>query len=108
MSTYKVHGRSVNTQDCPVVEASKFIGDFWNIWIIRLLLTGSKRFSEIQQAIPTINKVTLVTKLKLMIEAEIVEKTFDTNLKINYGLTEKGMQLKKCIEELEKFARDNF
>lgn len=108
MSTYKIHNRSVNHSHCPIVEASKFIGDFWNIWIIRVLLTGPKRFSEITTEIETINKATLTHKLKILIDAELIEKVLDSNLKPQYQLTKSGKKMKKLISELECFAQNHF
>lgn len=105
MSTYKIHNRSVNHDNCPVVEASKYIADFWNMWILRVLLTGPKRFSELKLEMPSINKVTLVNKLKILISAGFVTKTLDDDLKIKYELTKSGKKVEPILVELEKFAR---
>lgn len=108
MSTYKIHNRSVNHADCPVVEASKYVGDFWNLWIIRKLLSGPKHFSELAEQIPSINKATLNNKLKILISAQLIEKHLDENLKPEYALTKSGKKLKRLITELEKFAQATF
>ncbi len=107
MSTLKIHGRRVNTAKCPVIEASKIVGDFWNLWILRVLLDGSKRFSEIHTEIPTINKATLNNKLKVLIAEGFVNKTFDPNLKSQYALTTLGGKLRGVFLELEKFGKEN-
>lgn len=106
----KIHGRDVNHLQCSTVEASKFVGDFWNIWIIRQLLTGPKRFSELLEAMPTINKVTLTNKLKILIEASIVEKVVQTVLPlvVHYELSSKGKDLQPLIRELETFGERHF
>lgn len=108
MSTLKIHGRQVNSDACPVVEASKIVGDFWNIWIIRTLLNGPKKFLELEKCISTINKATLNNKLKTLIETGMVEKSLNEFLKPQYQLTKKGKGIESVILELEKYGRKNF
>ena len=108
MSTLKIHGRCVNTSSCPVIEASKVVGDFWNLWILRVLMTGPKRFSLLEMEIPTINKTTLNNKLKTLITDGVVTKTFDADLKPQSELTKIGKKLKSILFELETFGRENF
>lgn len=78
------------------------------MWILRTLLTGPKKFSEIQTEICSINKVTLVNKLKVLIEAGFVTKTLDKELKPQYELTETGRKIRPVVHELEKFAKQIF
>ncbi len=108
MSTLKVHGRCVNTDNCSTVEASKCVGDFWNLWIVRVLLPGRKRFSSIHEEISTINKATLVAKLKTLYELGIVDKVLDQDLKPYYVLTAKGEGLKPVIDALEAYGKEHF
>lgn len=108
MSTLKVHGRCVNSNNCPIIEASKIVGDFWNLWIIRVLFNGPKRFTHILNDIPPLNKATLNIKLKALIEAKIISKSFDKDLKPQYELSKLGSKLEQFLIELEKFGNDNF
>lgn len=109
MSTHKtIHGRAVNHCHCPIVEASKFVGDFWNIWIIRSLLSKPLRFSQLQAAIPTINKTTLSHKLKELVDVALISKTLNQDQKIEYALTAKGQDLQPLLSELEKFGHKYF
>jgi len=102
-----IQGRHVNLENCPVVEASKYVADFWSIWIVRILLEEPARFSDLIEAIPTINKVTLTNKLKSLQEAGLIEKvTIDHHPA--YKLTKKGRALKSTVSELTKFANKYF
>lgn len=107
-STLKIHGRDVNHKNCPIVEASKIVGDFWNLWIIRSLQEKPLHFSQLLEQMPTINKVTLNTKLKLLIDTKIITKCLDDNLRPHYKLAKKGLNLKPVLDELEKFGNANF
>ncbi len=104
MSTTKIHGRDVNESGCPIVEACKIVGDFWVILILRQLLSGPQRFSELERNIAHINKATLNTKLKLLLTLGMIEKTLNTDLKPHYSLLPKGKQVAPVIAALEVFG----
>ena len=105
MSTCTIHGRDVNEGSCPVVELSQYIGDFWNLWIIRTLLQGPQRFSELLHAIPKINKMTLVSKLTALKKAGFIDKKFDNEGKSSYTLTKRGQQLQPIIDSVALVAK---
>jgi DNA-binding HxlR family transcriptional regulator len=96
-----------NTDNCPIAEASKIVGDFWNILIVRELLTGCKRFGELQEGIQDITNSTLSDRLKNLVEAGVIErKQFDCiPPKVEYSLTAKGLALKNLLLEIEYFGK---
>ncbi|WP_298563114.1 helix-turn-helix domain-containing protein [uncultured Aliiroseovarius sp.] len=54
-------------QFCPIAKASEIIGEKWTLLIIRELLMGSRRFSELQRGLGTISP-TLLTRRLLHLE----------------------------------------
>lgn len=106
MSTCTVHGRNVNTRSCPVVELSRYVGDFWNLWIFRVLLQKPHRFGELQKKIDQINKATLVAKLQLLIEAGLVKKSLSVDGKIEYDLTDVGKKLEPIVTAVSLVAKE--
>ncbi len=92
---------------CPVTESTRIIGDHWNILIVRELLDGCKRFSDLEEEVPSITKSTLSARLKQLVDSKIVErKQYDCMPpKVEYTLTKKGADLSKVIAELELFAK---
>jgi len=50
-------------QFCPIAKASEIIGEKWTILIIRELLMGSSRFSELQRGLGTISPTLLTRRL---------------------------------------------
>lgn len=92
---------------CPVAETSKVIGDHWNIVIIKELLTGAKRFSELKASLDNITSSTLSDKLKFLSENQIIiRKQFKCiPPKVEYSLTQKGLDFKKIIKEIERFGQ---
>jgi DNA-binding HxlR family transcriptional regulator len=93
---------------CPIAEASKIIGDFWNLLIIRELLKGCLRFNQLQENISDITNSTLSDRLKKLAEQGIVlRKQYDTiPPKVEYTLTEKGMALKKVVNSISTFGEN--
>lgn len=103
----KVQGRDVNHDNCPTVEASCWVGDFWNIWIFRKLLERPHRFGDLEQSIPEINRSTLSRKLQAMTEAGLVERTVEATSppSVTYALTTNGKHIKPVIDALETFGQ---
>lgn len=50
-------------QFCPIAKASEIIGEKWTLLIIRELLMGSRRFSELQRGLGTISPTLLTRRL---------------------------------------------
>ena len=55
-------------QWCPVAKATEILGEKWTILIIRELLMGSTRFSELQRGLGTISPTLLSRRLNLLDE----------------------------------------
>jgi DNA-binding HxlR family transcriptional regulator len=93
---------------CPIAEASKIVGDFWNLLILRELLDGCKRFNQIQEKISDITNSTLSDRLKKLAEQGIVQRKQYQSIppKVEYTLTEKGMALKKVVNSISNFGEN--
>lgn len=93
---------------CPIAEASKIVGDFWNILIIRELLKGCKRFGELQEGIDGITNSTLSDRLKNLVAEDVIKRNQYECIppKVEYSLTPKGMGLKSLLDELEKYGNE--
>lgn len=50
-------------QFCPIAKASEIIGEKWTVLIIRELLMGARRFSELQRGLGTISPTLLTRRL---------------------------------------------
>lgn len=86
--------------------AAELVAKRWNPQIVRVLLTGVDRFSEIKAAIPQISDALLSERLKELEADGIVTRTVtpQTPVRICYGLTERGHDLSKVMEELAAWA----
>ena len=89
------------SQDCPVARASEVLADRWTPLIVRELILGSHRFNEIERGLPGISRSLLVSRLRDLEEAGVVERLPAPQLRVTeYHLSEAGRDLKPVIETL--------
>ncbi|MBU3160003.1 helix-turn-helix transcriptional regulator [Clostridium frigoris] len=92
---------------CPRFEAAfQILGKRWTGLIIRSLLSGSKRFSELQEIIPALSSRVLTERFKELEELGIITRSVypEMPVRIEYGLTQKGKDLEKTMDEIQKWA----
>lgn len=92
---------------CPKFEdAFELLGKKWTGLIIRSLLNDQNRFSDIAAVIPNMSAKMLTERLKELEDQDIVSRRVysDRPIRIEYGLTEKGEDLSKAMDEIQKWA----
>lgn len=92
---------------CPKFESAfQLLGKRWTGLIIRSLLGGSKRFSDIQEAIPQLSARMLTERFKELEEQGIIIRHVypEVPVRIEYKLTEKGRDLERSMDEIQKWA----
>lgn len=100
--------RAPATEDmCPTFNrAMSIIGSRWNGAIVRAMLGGCIRFTELGAAIPGISDRMLSERLKELEAEGIVtrEVTPSTPVRVEYRLTEKGQGLASVINAVADWA----
>ena len=94
-------------QMCPRFEhAFELLGKRWTGLIIRVLLTGTKRFKEISDMIPGMSDRMLTERFKEMELAGIIVRHVypETPVRIEYELTDKGRALEPVMDQIQKWA----
>lgn len=92
---------------CPAYShAMEIIGRRWTGAIIRSMLAGASRYSEIVAAVPGLSDRLLSERLKELESEGIVERTVtpSTPVRIDYTLTEKGSALASVVREVADWA----
>lgn len=92
---------------CPLFQhAVELIGRRWTGGILRAMLAGAMRFSDIAATVPGLSDRLLSERLKeLETEGLIRREVYpDTPVRIEYHLTEKGRALLPVVEELASWA----
>jgi DNA-binding HxlR family transcriptional regulator len=92
-------------QFCPISKASEIIGERWSILIIRELLMGGRRFSELQRGLSQISPALLTSRLKGLEERGLVEKRkLDGRKSYGYFPTEACEQLRPIVFALGEWG----
>ncbi len=92
---------------CPKFESAfELLGKRWTGLIIQTLLSGQKRFSDIEAAIPNLSARMLTERFKeLESQGIIIRHVYpETPVRIEYDLTDKGRELQKAMVEIQKWA----
>jgi DNA-binding HxlR family transcriptional regulator len=92
---------------CPFYAvASDILSRRWAAPILRVLVTGPARFGEISSAIPGMTDRLLSQRLKDLEAAGLIERALGEGrpARIQYQLTEKGVELGAVLLELNRWA----
>lgn len=95
--------RIYSSQDvCPVARTLDVLGDRWTILVIRDLLRGVNRFSDLEQSLAGISPNLLAARLKRLEKAGMVERAFysDHPPRAEYRLTHKGREFGAVVRAM--------
>ena len=82
------------SQVCPLSKTAEVLGEKWTLLIVRELVLGATRFSQIQRALPRMSPTVLNTRLAELHErGVIVRKRIPEQKGYEYRLTESGREL---------------
>jgi len=92
--------------DCPVARASEVLSGKWTTLIVRDLLRGRQRFSQLERALKGISPRMLSARLQMLEQAGLVLKTIHpTNPPTTeYELTAAGLRMQGVIEAMAVFG----
>ncbi len=93
---------------CPVARTADLIGNKWTPLIIRDLVKGEKRFSELERSLRGVSPKTLSERLKKLEDASVVTRTCYAEVppRVEYTLTEKGFALLPVIESMRTYGTE--
>lgn len=93
---------------CPKFEkAMRILSQRWSGLIIYQLLSGPQRFCTIESSLPVSGRL-LSERLKDLEQEGIVKRDVypETPVRIEYSLTEKGLELEPVLKEIEKWSQE--
>ncbi|MBV9003823.1 MAG: helix-turn-helix transcriptional regulator [Solirubrobacterales bacterium] len=93
---------------CPLYhEAVELVGRRWTGAILRVLMDGPLRFSEIAQAVPELSDRLLSERMKELEARGMVQRTVISGppLRVEYSLSRMGRELEPALSELQRWAR---
>lgn len=89
-------------QFCGLAKALEMIGERWSMLVLRDLVLGSKRFTELRRGLPRIPESILVSRLNELEQHGVVRRRMRGSLdaSVVYELTEYGSELEGILLEL--------
>ncbi|WP_065465349.1 winged helix-turn-helix transcriptional regulator [Bifidobacterium breve] len=87
---------------CPVETTLTLISDKWKVLIIRDLLGGTRRFSELRRSIGRISQKVLTSNLRQMEDDGLIHRKVYAEVppRVEYSLTDTGQSLKPVIDAM--------
>jgi DNA-binding HxlR family transcriptional regulator len=92
---------------CPLYhEAVELVGRRWTGAILRVLMDGPMRFSQVAQAVPELSDRLLSERMKELERRGIVQRTVHAGppLRVEYELSRMGRELEPALSELHRWA----
>ena len=91
---------------CPVELTLLLISNKWKVLIIRDLLDGTKRFSELKKSINSISQKVLTSNLREMEENNLLTRKVYPEVppRVEYTLTDIGYSLKTLLDDMDKWG----
>ena len=93
--------------ECPVATAVSLIGGKWKLMLLRNLRERPWRFNELQRSLEGISQKVLTESLRQMVDDGLAYRHdyHENPPRVEYGLTELGMQMLPIVNALEGFGR---
>lgn len=93
-------------QYCGVARALDLVGGRWSLLIVRDLLTGPKRFTELEQGLPGIATNVLASRLRELEERGLVRRSLlgPGSSSVVYELTPYGRELEEPVVALGRWG----
>lgn len=91
---------------CPVETTLTLIGNKWKVLILRDLLSGTKRFSELKRSLNGVSQKVLTTQLRAMEADGLVHREVFAEVppRVEYSLTELGRSLKPILDAMVEWG----
>ncbi|MGH9719479.1 MAG: winged helix-turn-helix transcriptional regulator [Bryobacteraceae bacterium] len=93
-------------QFCPVAKAAEIFAERWTPLVLRELVCGSHRFSDLHRGVPLMSRTLLAQRLAQLEDAGIVRSAAKTKGRgREYFLTPAGEEFRPVIEELGEWGQ---
>jgi len=94
-------------QYCPVAKAAEILGERWTMLIVRDLMEGAHRFSDLHRGLPGISRSLLADRLRGLERERVIERR-TLGGRPEYWLTSLGEDLKPALLALGEWAVRNY
>lgn len=92
-------------QHCPVARAAELVTEPWTLLVLRELMRGSERRSDIAQGVPRMSASLLVARLRTLAAHGLVAEVPDHGHEKRYRLTDAGRGLASVVDQLGRWGQ---
>lgn len=94
------------TAECPVQRAAEVLSGKWTTLLVRELLAGTRRYSELQYALLGVSPKILAQRLRMLeVEGLVARKVYPVvPPRTEYSLTPKGRAMEPVIRAMADFG----
>jgi len=98
----------IELPQCPVEATLVLMGDKWKVLIVRDLLTGTKRFGQLQKSLIGISQKVLTQHLRALEASGLVfrEVFAEVPPRVEYSLTDLGKSLKVILDVMRQWGEE--
>lgn len=104
---YEAYTADCDVDGCPVARAVSVLDGKWTVLVIRDLLNGTRRFTQLRDSLRGISPKTLTDRLRTLEEHGMVERVMFAEIppRVEYTLTARGRELEPVIQALASWGR---
>lgn len=94
---------------CPTRAVLDRIGDRWTVLVVLVLLSGTRRFGELREAIAGVSPKVLTATLRALERDGLVVRHVYAEVppRVDYTLTQLGRSLEKPLQAIREWAETN-
>lgn len=102
MASRRLHGEDCDPAHCPIEIALEVIGGMWKVIVVRELLTGTKRYSELHRGLKHATHKMLAQQLRQLEADGVIDRKVYPQVppKVEYSLTPLGRQLGPLLDSM--------
>jgi DNA-binding HxlR family transcriptional regulator len=93
-------------ESCPIARTMEVLDGKWTVLIIRDLMAGTRRFSQLRSSLSGISPKTLTDRLRTLEEHGLVRRTIYAEVppRVEYELTPRGRSLQPILAALSAWS----
>ena len=102
MASRRLQGENCDPAHCPIEVALEVIGGMWKVIVVRELLTGTKRYSELHRGLKHATHKMLAQQLRQLEADGVIDRKVYPQVppKVEYSLTPLGRQLGPLLDSM--------
>jgi len=90
-------------QYCPVARALDVLGDRWTLLVLREVMAGQERFSDIRANLPGVAPGVLAARIRTLVEEDLIAAE-GSESRPRYVITERGKEALPVMRALARFG----